>query len=58
MRSVLTTSQLREAIRQAAVFSAAYLRAGGLCDALDAGMNALLVLNAGSAIGWVELRVF
>ena len=50
MRSVLTTSQYSEAIRQAAVFSAAYQRAGGLCDALDAGMNALLVLNAGQKI--------
>ena len=30
--------------RQAAVFSAAYLRARGPCDAFDAGMGALTVL--------------
>ena len=34
--------------RQAAVFSAAHARARGLCDALDAGMNALIVLTQAS----------
>ena len=43
--------------RQAAVFSASYLRARGLCDALDAGMNALLALgNATTRASSVDIR--
>ena len=41
----------------ASVFSATYLKARGLCDALDAGMNALLALGKLRKVGSIKICV-